>query len=478
MIFEVRNDFEKHLMKVLKFKADDIEIENLETLQENVIDDIIETAVFSSSDELKAYARYIIKLLAKKLNIRLASIHTLYSRIGEGKVEAFTVPAMNLRGLAYDSARAFYRAAKRLNCGAFIFEIAKSEMQYTSQKPNEYVASMLAAAIKEGFEGYVFVQGDHFQANAKKYFEDPQSEINNLKKLIVESIKAGFYNIDIDSSTLVVLDRDTVLEQQKDNSFVCAELTNFIREIEPQGITISVGGEIGEVGGHNSTVEEFEAFMTNYLPLLKEGYEPIKKISVQTGTAHGGVVLPDGTIAKVKLDFSVLENISKVAREKYKMGGTVQHGASTLPDEMFHKFKEHGAVEVHLATGFQNLIYDHPLLPYEFKEKVYNHLIENFSNERKEGETDEQFLYKIRKKGWGDPLKKDWWMLPKDIKEQIFKDLEDKFAFLIEQLGVSNTKEVVKDNVEAPEIVASYEDELNAIKGGVKLQVETNPLAD
>lgn len=477
MIFNSIEEMESKLSDTIVFEDKKVVVKNRTLLQEKLIDSIIETAVFANEDALKAKARYFIKLFATALKIKLASIHALYSEIGKGNVKAMTVPAMNLRGLSYDSARAFFRAGKRLNCGAFIFEIAKSEMQYTSQKPNEYVASMLAAAIREGFEGYVFVQGDHFQANAKRYFMDRNKEISSLKSLIRESIQAGFYNIDIDSSTLVQLDKPTVREQQKENSLVCAELTNFIREIEPKGITVSIGGEIGEVGGHNSTVEEFEAFMEEYMHLLKGG-EPIKKISVQTGTSHGGVVLPDGTIAKVKLDFSVLENISKIAREKYKMGGTVQHGASTLPDEMFHKFKEHGAVEVHLATGFQNLIYDHPNLPYDLREKVYDYLLQNFSNERKEGETEEQFFYKIRKKGWGEPMKKEWWFLPKEVKEAIFQDLEDKFAFLIEQLGVNDTKEIIDKLIYAPEIEPSFEDELNAIKGGIKPEIETNPRAD
>lgn len=477
MVFDSVKAMESKLQNGVVFEGGKAVINDKSLLQGELTDSLIETAVFAEEDDLKAKARYFIKLISNALNIRLASIHSLYAEIGKGNLRAMTVPAMNLRGLAYDSARAFYRAAKRLNCGAFIFEIAKSEMQYTSQKPNEYVACMLAAAIREGYEGFVFVQGDHFQANAKKYFEDKEKEIISLKKLIKESIMAGFYNIDIDSSTLVQLDKQSVREQQRENSYVCAELTNFIRESEPKGITVSVGGEIGEVGGHNSTVEEFEAFMEEYISLLKGG-EPIKKISVQTGTSHGGVVLPDGTIAKVKLDFSVLENISKVAREKYKMGGTVQHGASTLPDEMFHKFKEHGAVEVHLATGFQNLIYDHPNLPYDLREKVYDYLLENFSKEKKEGETEEQFFYKIRKKGWGDPLKKDWWSLPKDVKEAIFQDLEDKFAFLIEQLGVNETSEIVKKIVSSPEINASYENELKALTGGITLEVDTNPRAD
>ncbi len=477
MVFENLDEMRKGVERAVSIGGEKVEIKDNNLLKNEIIDKLIFTAIFGESIELKAKARYLIKLIAKSLGIKLASIHQLYSAIGRNELGGFTVPAMNLRGLSYDSARAFLRAAKILDCGAFIFEIAKSEMEYTSQKPNEYVASMLSAAIKEDFKGFLFIQGDHFQAKAKNYFSNKEKEINSLKELIKESVLAGFYNIDIDSSTLVQLEKPTVREQQKENSFVCAELTNFVREIEPEGVTVSVGGEIGEVGGHNSTVEEFEAFMEEYIPLLKGG-EIIKKISVQTGTSHGGVVLPDGTIAKVKLDFSVLENISKVAREKYKMGGTVQHGASTLPDEMFHKFKEHGAVEVHLATGFQNLIFDHPLLPYDLKTKVYDFLKSNFSNEMKEGETEEQFYYKVRKKGWGDPLKKDWWNLDSDVKEAIFKDLEDKFAFLIEQLGVNGTTEVVNKIVTANEINPSYENELLSLKSGVKLEVETNPRAD
>jgi len=96
----------------------------------------------------------------------------------------------------------------------------------------------------------------------------------------------------------------------------------------------------------------------------------------------------------------------------------------------------------------------------------------------KEGETEEQFYYKVRKKGWGDPLKKDWWNLDSDVKEAIFKDLEDKFAFLIEQLGVNGTTEVVNKIITAGEINPSYENELLSLKSGVKLEVETNPRAD
>ena len=84
----------------------------------------------------------------------------------------------------------------------------------------------------------------------------------------------------------------------------------------------------------------------------------VSKISIQTGTSHGGVVLPDGTIAQVKVDFDTLSRLSRLARKDYGLGGAVQHGASTLPEEAFTRFAEAGACEVHLATNFQNMLYD------------------------------------------------------------------------------------------------------------------------
>ena len=88
----------------------------------------------------------------------------------------------------------------------------------------------------------------------------------------------------------------------------------------------------------------------------------ISKVSVQTGTSHGGVPLPDGGVAEVKLDFEVLRELGVVARE-YGLAGAVQHGASTLPDSLFHRFPEVETAEIHLATGFQNALYEHPGVP-------------------------------------------------------------------------------------------------------------------
>ena len=416
-----------------------------------VLDELVYNAVFAEGD-VQATARYLLWELGQALGIRPASIHDLYMARGRGETgEGWTVPAMNLRTLTYDMARAVFRAALARDVGAMVFEIARSEIGYTDQRPAEYATVVIGGAIREGYRGPLFLQGDHFQVSAKKYATQPEAELKAVEDLIREAIGAGFFNIDIDTSTLVDLSQPTVTEQQRTNFELCARFTQVVRSLEPAGVTISVGGEIGEVGGKNSTEEELRAFMDGYNSRLPEGMAGLSKLSIQTGTSHGGVVLPDGSLARVKIDFDTLARLSRVAREEYGMAGAVQHGASTLPPEAFHKFAEVGACEVHLATGFQNIIYDHPLFPAELREEVYAYVKEHFADQWKEGQTEEQFLYKNRKRGLG-PFKRAFWDLPAETRAAIGEALEKQFGFLFEQLGVTDTVRMVEDHVQPPEI--------------------------
>ena len=412
----------------------------------NNIDTLVELAVFGAGEQIRQEHRRIIREMARTQSIFPASIKGLYEAAGKGLYSNITVPAINIRGLTYQVARAIFKAAKKDDVGAFIFEIARSEMGYTAQRPGEYAICILAAAISEGFKGPVFIQGDHFQVRRRMYRENPEAELNEIKELIQESVDAGFFNIDIDASTMVELDKPSLEEQQAKNSQITAEMTRFIRSIEPEGITISIGGEIGEIGKGNSTVADLAAFMNGYLSRLGEKLRGISKISVQTGTTHGGVVLPDGSIARVNIDFKVLEELSKVAREKYGMGGAVQHGASTLPDEAFDVFPRVNTLEVHLATGFQNIIYDSHYFPKDLLDEIHKHLMAHYSQERTPGETDEQFIYKTRKKAFGD-FKKEIWHLPEPNLGEIMRELENRFSLIFRKLNVVNTAEIVRKYV-------------------------------
>ncbi len=380
-----------------------------------------------------------------------ASIHELYLARGRGEVRPFTTPAMNIRVLSYDSARAVFRAAKRLDVGALICEIARSEIGYTEQRPAEYVAVMTAAALREGFTGPLFIQGDHVQVNAKKYAVDAETELQAIRTLIEEELHAGFYNIDVDTSTLVDLSQATLDAQQRVNYDRAAELTKFIRDREPEGVTVSVGAEIGEVGGKNSDVHELKAFMDGYVRALARlgPYAGISKISVQTGTSHGGVVLPDGSIAKVALDLDALKALSADARSQYGLGGAVQHGASTLPPDAFGNFPKCEAIEIHLATNFQNIVFDHPKLPADLRRELQEWVKAECKDEWKKGDTEEQFYYKSRKKAIG-PFKQRMWDLPAEVRGAIAGDLEKNFAFLFEQLRVTGTRAITDRFVTPP----------------------------
>ncbi len=434
--------FEKFL-EILDIKEGKIFIKDKESVR-NAMDELIFDAVFELNEEEKKKKLIIIKEIAKEMGAIPSSIQGLYEEMGRS-FPGFTVPAINIRGLTYDVARTIFRVAMKNNVGAFIFEIARSEIGYTKQRPLEYAACVLAAAVRESFTGPVFLQGDHFQIVRRHFEKDPDAELNYVKGLIKEAIDAEFYNIDIDTSTLVDLSKETIYEQQRPNFEKTAILAEHVRALEPKDITISIGGEIGEIGGKNSTPEEARAYLTGFSDVFKDG-KGLSKLSVQTGTKHGGVVLPDGSIAQVKIDFETLRVLSDLVRKEFGLSGCVQHGASTLPEEAFDKFPETGTSEIHLATGFQNIIYDSKYLPDDFRKMIYDFLKEQFKSEWKEGQTEEQFIYSTRKKGFG-PFKKEWWSLPKDVKEPIMAELEQKFELLFAKLKVFNTADIVKKTV-------------------------------
>jgi fructose/tagatose bisphosphate aldolase len=447
----------------LRISPTGVELTDEGRLRDRLVDQLAYTAANGASPEVRQAAIWLVRETARALGLHSASIQALYEARARGEYEGVTVPAVNIRGMTYDFARAMVRTAKRLDAGAFVFELAKSEMGYTEQRPADYTSSVLAAGIKEGYRGPIFIQGDHFQINAKNFAKDKRAEVDGLRKLVQEAVAAGYMNIDIDASTIVDLSKPTVREQQRENFEISAELCALIREVEPAGVTISVGGEIGEVGKHNSTEEELRAYvegMREELRRRKPGARGPSKISVQTGTSHGGIPLPDGRVAEVEIDFKTLERLSQVARE-YGMAGCVQHGASTLPDEMFHLFPKVGTAEIHLATGFQNMMFESSAFPTPFRDRIYEHLRQACAAERKAGETEEQFLYKTRKKGYG-PFKAAFWELPEAVRAQIARELEAKLDFLFTQLGAKGTRALVDRYVKPVPVPAPMPGSLEA----------------
>ncbi len=405
--------------------------------------DLAWTAAFTADDPTAEAARWIVWEASQALGARSASIQDLYLARGRGEVSGFTVPAINIRAQTFDMARTFFETAARADVGAVIFELARSEQTYTFQRPMDYATFVLAGAIAAGWRHPVFIQGDHYQFNAKKYAADPEAMTEEIRRACRLAIDAGYRNIDIDSSTLVDLSKPNRDEEQRENYLRAAELTAVIRSLETDGVTVSVGGEIGEVGKQNSTADELEAYLDGYdreLAARAPGVPGLSKVSVQTGTSHGGVPLPGGGVAEVKLDFEVLRHLGEIARAR-GLAGAVQHGASTLPDELYHHFPAVETAEIHLATGFQNALYEHPAFPSSLMDEIYAWCRVNAADERKDGQTDEQFLYTTRKKAIG-PFKRQLWEL--DTRDEILAAQSTKLGFLCTELRVNGSMELVE----------------------------------
>ena len=156
----------------------------------------------------------------------------------------------------------------------------------------------------------------------------------------------------------------------------------------------------------------------------------------------GGVVLPDGTIEEVAVDFDALGALSDEARERYGIGGAVQHGASTLPAEAFDRFAQANAIEVHLATAFQNITFDSAAFPAALKREMYSYLDSHHADERTPDQTDAQFYYTARKRAYG-PFKRQLWDLPDETRAAIMADLEPVFGLIMRRLGVAGTAALV-----------------------------------
>ena len=316
------------------------------------------SATFSEDKDVVEAARWIVWEASQLLGAPSASIHDLYMARGRGEVHGFTVPAINLRTQVFDMAATMCRAAQEIDAGAIIFELARSEQEYTFQRPGEYITSVLAGCIAAGWQGPVFVQGDHYQFNAKKYAADPEATTEAIRKADARRDRRRLRQhrhrqLDAGRPLAAHGRRPAAHQLRAGRRAHGAHPRARARRPDRQHRRRDRRGRQGEL--HRGRA----ARLPRRLPARADRLAGpdalgITKVSVQTGTSHGGVPLPGGGVATVKLDFGTLERLSAVAA-KYGLAGAVQHGASTLPDELFHHFPTVETAEIHLATGFQNL---------------------------------------------------------------------------------------------------------------------------
>lgn len=391
--------------------------------------------------ERKKLAVQILNLTWEK-GLYPASIAPVYQALGSGKLAAMTIPAFNVRGLTYPLARAIWRAAMEAKSGPIIFELAPSESSGCDQTFEEYAAMVMAAAFKEGYRGPVFLQGDHFSL-------ENAEDLSNLEKLAVQVIESGFYQIDIDGSHLFDENASELTGFHQPNAQGTAQLIKSIRSQQPHDIHITLGGEVGEIGGRNTSLADLEAFHAELKEQLSDDTPGLDKISAQTGTTHSGIVLPDGSTGRMSVDFELIAALSEQARQ-FGWSGMVQHGASTLHFEDLAKLPKAGVIEVHLATQIQNILFDHPAFPADLLAQMKRELVS--TTQAAEGDqldvradlSPAQRFYQARWAAWGI-YKTQLWQLPDEVIAPVSESLAEWATQIFKALKVNKRRKVLKD---------------------------------
>ncbi len=197
--------------------------------------DLAWTAAFTEDDPTAEAARWIVWEASQALGARSRASTTCTWPAAAARSPGSPSRRSTSAPQTFDMARTFFETATRADVGAVIFELARSEQTYTFQRPMDYATSVLAGAIAAGWRRPVFIQGDHYQFNAKKYAADPEAMTEEIRRACRLAVDAGYRNIDIDSSTLVDLSKPDRDEEQRENYLRAAELTAVIRASRPTG---------------------------------------------------------------------------------------------------------------------------------------------------------------------------------------------------------------------------------------------------
>ena len=143
-------DLRARLQGIATIDGDRLSMTDADRFRTELVDDLVFAAVFEEDEAVREAARWAIWSASQALGCGSASIHELYMARGRGEFGPtdFTVPAINVRAATYLTARQAFRAALEREAATVVFEIAKSEMAYTDQRPAEYTAVILAAASR------------------------------------------------------------------------------------------------------------------------------------------------------------------------------------------------------------------------------------------------------------------------------------------------------------------------------------------
>lgn len=252
--------------------------------------------------------------------------------------------------------RGVMEAAKEADA-AIIFEIAKSEIGYTAQPPEEYANYVKEIAHKIDFNTPYCIHGDHITIP-----ENTLGAIKSAEDIIKKEVEAGFTSFAIDASHNFDLNAELTREQLADNIKITTRIAKLIKKLmaekgkkrEDYGLEVEVG-EIGKVDPETgeqelTTVDEAVTFIK---ALNENGVYP-DLIATNNGTVHGNIYDEEGNIIPI-LGIDAVRT-REIASSIAPLGVKIaQHGITGTPLKLMHKLIDAGIVKGNVATNFQDI---------------------------------------------------------------------------------------------------------------------------
>lgn len=444
MLLDTFDGLKAFLRDSVTFNGTSISLRSRRIFTEQHIDRLAYESVFHEDPAMRSRVRWVILQLCAEDRIFPASLQSFSESRARGDAGGLTVPVLCLPTLTYDLACAVFRAATRQRVGLFSFALSRADLETTGQAFDEYSAVIMGAALRECWQGPVFLQAGPLRIDADRFAVRRAAEMSALKYLLEQALQAGFYNVDLDMSTLTDSTRSGLHGPIPLNCAWTAELTGYIRRIEPRGVTVSIGAALGAAADRNSNEEDLHSFMSGYAKALDDvryGAKGISKIAVQTQALPSGIPLSDGHILSAHMDLNTLRRLSQLARERYGLSGAVQRGAAELPWESFDRFVAADAAEIHMAGELQDVIVEalhmHSTLPAEMD----RYLKREYSAEWPADMSEAHFLHCLRGRVW-KAFKKPLWDLPPDTRAAISQSVEAVLGVVFEQCAVVRTREL------------------------------------
>lgn len=403
----------------------EVTVQHGERLKRELIDALLENALFNPELAVRSLAHQLIKAIANDLGIFPTSLQALYEARRRTEYLGKTVPRLAAHGLTYDMARAAFRTMKRSSTAICLFELPVETLPIAESHLQDFCSSVLAAAIKEGFYGPLFLQLGDIRYQADAFINNPQQYHQQLHQLLQLGMANGFLNFAVDTTAL-----------PHEGFAEMASFSNTLNEWQQGDRLLAHGAALGDLPSGEAALNSLCANLDTYFEhLKKEGNKahPLCKLGVKI----------KGDLANSRV---AVEKLRDLIVSKYAFAGLTIDHLLHLSERNLRDLATWQALEVNVSELLYDRLFDSHHFPKEIIVEMRHFLTDACRHEWHVSESEEEFVHRLRHRTFA-PFKKMFWEIPAATREKIGLELERTFASLFQWLGVTETVTLVRDKV-------------------------------